>query len=81
MPTPHRSDQHQLERLTGTLNRLNQSTAPKALTSTATCTNGSTAVVAAAVAIPLLVEARPYEIPSEAEPPLPDPTSGAFIGP
>lgn len=48
MPTPHRSDQHQLERLTGTLNRLNQSTAPKALTSTATCTNGSTAVVAAA---------------------------------
>lgn len=40
-----------------------------------------TAVVAAAVAIPLLVEARPYEIPSEAEPPLPDPTSGAFIGP
>lgn len=44
MPTPHRSDQHQLERLTGTLNRLNKSTAPKALTGTVTATNGSTAL-------------------------------------
>lgn len=47
MPTPHRSDQHQLERLTGTLNRLNKSTAPKALTGTVTATYGSATLAGA----------------------------------
>lgn len=46
MATPHRSDQHILERTVGTLNRLNKSKVPKALSGTATATYGSQAVVA-----------------------------------